>query len=225
LVIFTWLTANIVPCKKSTDLSWEGDEPSAAAAEEASAPVAEESAPLPQAETVAPAAEAALPEASIAEGEYTKEMQPSSSSSRSPWETDPVCLLLIGAEIEGCTILEAVPVEGNAPEAEVAAGAATEPAKIASGVGPEVAEEVCDDVLLESSMEVVVRSLEIQYAEPIHSAPMSETTATSRGGLELLADDLVDSATMARNLDAMRQTEQWMKVCISTLGYSIYRKC
>jgi hypothetical protein len=65
-------------------LSWEGDEPSTAAAEEASAPAAEESAPLPQVETVAPAAEVALPEASIVEGEYTAEMQPSSSSSRSP---------------------------------------------------------------------------------------------------------------------------------------------
>jgi hypothetical protein len=66
------------------DLSWEGDEPSTATAEEASAPTAEESAPLRQAETVAPAAEAALPEASIVECEYTVEMQPSSSSSRSP---------------------------------------------------------------------------------------------------------------------------------------------
>jgi hypothetical protein len=86
-------------------LSWEGDEPSTAAVEEASAPAAEESAPLPQAETVAPAVEAALPEASIVEGEYTAEMQPSSSSSRSPRETDPMCLLLTGAEVEGSTML------------------------------------------------------------------------------------------------------------------------
>jgi hypothetical protein len=103
-------------CRKSTDLSWEGDEPSAAVAEEASAPAAEESAPLPQAETVAPAVEATLPEASIVEGKYTAQTQSSSSSSRSPQETNPVCLLLIGAEVEGSTIPEAVPVEGVVPE-------------------------------------------------------------------------------------------------------------
>jgi hypothetical protein len=74
------------------DLSWEGDESSTAAAEEAFAPAAKESIPPPpQAETVAPTVEATLPEASIVEGEYTAETQPSSSSSRSPRETDPVC--------------------------------------------------------------------------------------------------------------------------------------
>jgi hypothetical protein len=125
---------------------------------------------------------------------------------------------LTGAEVEGSTIPEVVLVEGIVPEAEVAAGAATEPVEIASGVAPGVAEEVCDDVLPESSLEVVVCSPEIQDAEPIRSAPMSEATATSRGGLELLADDLVDPVTAARNLEAMRRVEQWMKVCISTLG-------
>jgi hypothetical protein len=199
------------------DLSWEGDEPSTAAAEEASSPAAEESA-LPQAETVALAMDTTLPEASIVEGEYTVETQPSSSSSHSPRETDPVCLLLIGEEVEGSTILEAVPVEGIVPEAEVSAGAASEPAEIASGVAPGVAEEVRDDILPESSLEVVIRSPEIQDAEPICSALMSEAAATSRGGLVLLVDDLVDPATVARNLEVMRRAEQWMKVCISTLG-------
>jgi hypothetical protein len=80
-----------------------------------------------------------------------------------------------------------------------------------------VAEEVRDNVLSESSMEVVVRSPEIQDAEPIRSAPMSETTATSRGGLELLTDDLVDPMTVARNLEAMQRAEQWMKVHDYTL--------
>jgi hypothetical protein len=49
-------------------------------------------------------------------------------------------------------------------------------------------------------------------------APMSEVVTTSRDGLELLADDLVDPATVARNLEAMRRAEQWMKVCCSTLS-------
>jgi hypothetical protein len=121
---------------------------------------------------------------------------------------------MIGAEVEGSTIPEAVPV---VPETEVTFGATIEPTEIASGVAPGVAEEVRDDVLPESSIEVVVRSPEIQDAEPIRSAPMSETAATSRGGLELLMDDLVDPATVARNLEAMRRAEQWMKVHDCTL--------
>jgi uncharacterized membrane protein len=64
----------------------------------------------------------------------------------------------------------------------------------------------------EATLEVVVRSPEIQDAEPIRSAPMTEAAASSRGGVELLADDLVDPATVARHLEAVRQAEQWMKV-------------
>jgi hypothetical protein len=80
-----------------------------------------------------------------------------------------------------------------------------------------VDEEVRDDALPGSNQEVVVRSLEIQDAEPIRSAPMSEAAASSRGGLELLADDLVDPVTIAHNLEAMRRAEQWMKVLDCTL--------
>jgi hypothetical protein len=69
-----------------------------------------------------------------------------------------------------------------------------------------------DDALPEPALEVVVRSPEIQDAEPIHSAPMTEAATSSRGGLELLAYDLVDPATVARHMEAMRQAEQWMKV-------------
>jgi hypothetical protein len=60
-------------CRKSTDLSWEGDEPSTAVAKEEAAPPADESTPAPQAESEAPAAGAALPEASVVEGEYSAE--------------------------------------------------------------------------------------------------------------------------------------------------------
>jgi hypothetical protein len=59
-------------CRKSTDLSWEGDEPSTEVAEEV-APPAEESAPTPQAVPEPPATEASLPEASVVEGEYSSE--------------------------------------------------------------------------------------------------------------------------------------------------------
>jgi hypothetical protein len=64
----------------------------------------------------------------------------------------------------------------------------------------------------EPALEVVVSSPEIQDVEPIRSAPMTEAATSSRGGVELLADDLVDSSTVARHLEAVRQAEQWMKV-------------
>jgi hypothetical protein len=60
-------------CRKSTDLSWEGDEPSTTVAEEEAAPPAEESTPASQAEPEVPATKAALPEASVAEGKYSAE--------------------------------------------------------------------------------------------------------------------------------------------------------
>jgi hypothetical protein len=41
---------------------------------------------------------------------------------------------------------------------------------------------------------------------------MSGAATSSRSGTELLVDDLVDPATVARHLEAMRQAEKWMKV-------------
>jgi hypothetical protein len=64
------LTTSGVLCRKSTDLTWDEDEPTEAMAEEDSVPAAEETAPTPQAKTEAPAVEATLPEASIVEGDY-----------------------------------------------------------------------------------------------------------------------------------------------------------
>jgi hypothetical protein len=119
---------------------------------------------------------------------------------------------LTGAEAEGSTIPKAVPVEGLAPETQGAAGAAPDLAEVASGEAPASAREERDDVLPESTLEVVVRSPEIQDAEPIRSAPMSGAATSSRGGVALLADDLVDPAAVAHHLEAMRQAEQWMKV-------------
>jgi hypothetical protein len=100
------------------------------------------------------------------------------------------------------------------PEAEVLAGAAVGSEVT---VAPEATEEVHDDALPESSMDVVVRSPEIQDAEPIRSALMSETAAASRDGLELLADDLINPTMVARNLESMRRAKQWMKVRDSAL--------
>jgi hypothetical protein len=122
--------------------------------------------------------------------------------------------VLTGAQVEGSVIPEAVPAEGVVPEAEVITEATTEPVET---VAPEVTEEVRDDALPKTRLDVVVRSLEIQDAEPIRSAPMSEAAANSHDGLELLADDLINPATVARNLESMRRAEQWMKVRNRTL--------
>jgi hypothetical protein len=118
-------------------------------------------------------------------------------------------LVLTGAQVEGAEIPEAVPVEGVMPEAEVTAGASSEPAETAA---PEVIERVLEEALPGTSMDVVVRSPEIQDAEPIHTALMSEAAATSRSGFELLADDLIDPAAVASNLESMHRVEQRMKV-------------
>jgi hypothetical protein len=90
---------------------------------------------------------------------------------------------LTRAEAEGSTIPEVVPVEGLAPETQGAAGAAPEPVEVASGEAPAMAGEERDDVVPESTLEVVVRSPEIQDAEPIRSAPMSGAAMSSRVGL------------------------------------------
>jgi uncharacterized membrane protein len=121
---------------------------------------------------------------------------------------------LTGAQVEGNTIREVVSVEGVIPEAEVITGAATEPAETTA---PRVTEEMHDDALPETSLDVVVRSPEMQDVEPIRSAPMSEAAATSRDRLELLADDLINPAAVARHLESMRRAEQWMKVRDSIL--------
>jgi hypothetical protein len=100
------------------------------------------------------------------------------------------------------------------PEAEGITGSTS---GVAETPAPEITEEVHDEALPEMSMDVVVRSPEIQDAEPIRSAPMSEAATASFGGLELLADDLINPTAVAHNLESMRQAEQWMKVRDGTL--------
>jgi hypothetical protein len=118
--------------------------------------------------------------------------------------TDPVVLLLTGAEAEGSDIPSAVPVEGVTPETQEAAGRAPEPMEVAVGEAAATAGGEGGDAQPEPTLNVVVRSPEIQDSEPIRSAPMSGATTSNRGGIELLADDLVNPATVARHLEAVR---------------------
>jgi hypothetical protein len=126
--------------------------------------------------------------------------------------TDALVFLSTGAEAEGSDISSVVPVEDVALGTQEAGGEAPEPVEVAAGEAAATTGGERDDALPEPALEVVVRSLEIQDAEPIRLAPMTEATTSSRGGIELLADDLVDPATVARHLEAVRQAEQWMKV-------------
>jgi hypothetical protein len=98
----------------------------------------------------------------------------------------------------------------------------------AAGGAPKPVEEVVEEAAVavggkgvttspEVSLQVAIRSPEIQDAEPIRSAPMTEATASSRSGIELLADDLIEPATVAKHLEAIRQAEQWMKVSSRSL--------
>jgi hypothetical protein len=105
-----------------------------------------------------------------------------------------------------------VPVEDVAPETQEAAGGAPELMEVTVGEAAAATGGEGDDALPEPALEVVVRSPEIQDAEPIRSVPMSGAATSCRGGLKLLADDLVDPATVVRHLEAVRQAEQWMKV-------------
>jgi hypothetical protein len=126
--------------------------------------------------------------------------------------TDALVLLSTGAEAEGSDIPSAVPVEDMAPGTQEAAGEAPEPMEVAAGEANATTRGKGDDALPEPALEVVVHSLEIQDAEPIRSVPMTEAATSSRGGLELLADDLVDPVTVDRHMEAMLQAERWMKV-------------
>jgi hypothetical protein len=126
--------------------------------------------------------------------------------------TDTLVSLSTGAEAGGNEIPSAVPIEDVAPETQEAAVEASEAMEVAAREAAATTGGEEAATLPEPALEVVVRSPEIQDVEPIRSAPMTEAATSSRGGIELLADNLVDPATVARHLEAVRQAEQWMKV-------------
>jgi hypothetical protein len=119
---------------------------------------------------------------------------------------------LTGAKAEGNDIPSTVPVENLTPETQEATGGAPELMEVAAGEATAATREEEATTEPEPALEVVICSPEIQDAEPIRSASMIEAATSSRSGVELLADDLVDPATVARHLEAVRQAEQWMKV-------------
>jgi hypothetical protein len=153
-----------------------------------------------------------LPEASVVEGKYSAEVKVPSRVVVVAMLTDTLDFLSTGAEAEGSEIPSAVPIEDMAPETQEAAVEAPEPMEVAAGEAAAATGGGGDDALPEPALEVVVRSPEVQDAEPIHTAPMTEAATSSRGEIELLADDLVDPTMLARHLEVVRQAEQRMKV-------------
>jgi hypothetical protein len=87
--------------------------------------------------------------------------------------TDTLVLLSTGAEAEGSEIPSAVPIEDVAPKTQEAAGEAPKPMEVAAGDAAAATGGEGDDALPDPALEVVVRSPEIQDAEPIRSAPLS----------------------------------------------------
>jgi hypothetical protein len=126
--------------------------------------------------------------------------------------THTLVFLSAGAEAKRSDIPSAVPVEDVEPETQEAAVEASEPMEVVAGEAAATTGGEEAATLPEPVLEVVVRSPEIQDAEPIRSTLMTEAATSSRGGIELLADDLVYPATVAQHLEAVRQAEKWMKV-------------
>jgi hypothetical protein len=108
-------------------------------------------------------------------------------------------------------------MENLTPEVQGATGGAPELMEVAAREAAAATREEEATAHPEPALEVVVRSPEIQDAEPIRPAPMTEAVTSSRGDVELLADDLVNPATVAKHLEVVRQDEWWMKV--SSLNY------
>jgi hypothetical protein len=127
-------------------------------------------------------------------------------------DADALVFSLTGAEAEGSEIPAAVPMERLTPGTQEATGGAPELMEVAAGEAAATTGGEEATTQPEPALEVVVRSPEIQDAEPILSTPMIEVATSSRGGVELLADDLIDPATVAQHLEAVRQAELWMKV-------------
>jgi hypothetical protein len=108
--------------------------------------------------------------------------------------------LLIGAEAEGSDIPAAMPTQNLTPQEQEAAGGAPKLMEVSIGEAATATGGEEATVQPEPTLEVVVRSPEIQDAEPIRSAPMTEAATSSRGGVELLADDLVEVVGPRRSI-------------------------
>jgi hypothetical protein len=134
---------------------------------------------------------------------------------------------LTGSQTDEAAIPEAVAMESTAMETELAEPVAemtegTTP-ELGTTVAPELRMETRVDSLPGATTDVIVRKPIIEDVELIHLAPMPEATSSSRGGLELLDDNLIDPAIVARSMESWRHTEQGSRYVASTLSSLVSR--
>jgi hypothetical protein len=84
--------------------------------------------------------------------------------------------------------------------------------RLENAVAPKVRVGTRVDPLPGASTGAVIREPMIEEPATICSAPMSLATLTSRGGLELLDDNLIDLTVVAHSMESWRCSEQWIKV-------------
>jgi hypothetical protein len=120
-------------------------------------------------------------------------------------------LILTGAQVEEATIPEAVAMETAAEETVTSEPVVEVVTATAPGsetlVAPEASAEAPVDLQPEASTQVIVREAMIEDVALLCSAPVPETRSTSRGGLELLDDDLIDPAFVSLSMESWRRTE------------------
>jgi hypothetical protein len=118
---------------------------------------------------------------------------------------------LIGTQYEGAVIPEVVVMEVATGEATATQSVAKPTTSIAPGPGsstaPELSAEAQVDPQPEAGTEVVIREAMIEDAAPLRSAPMPETGTSSRGGLKLLDDELIDPTFVSLSMESWHCTE------------------
>jgi hypothetical protein len=114
-------------------------------------------------------------------------------------------LILTGAQAEGATIPEAVAMETTAVEKMAIKPVAEATTATTPGQGTTIALEPSAEARVDphpkTSTEVVIRKAMRKDVAPLCSVPMLETGSTSRRCLELLENDLIDSAFVSLSIE------------------------
>jgi hypothetical protein len=78
------------------------------------------------------------------------------------------------------------------------------------------------DPQLEASTQVIVREVMIEDVASLRLAPMPETGTTSRGGLELLDDDLIDPTFVSLSMESCAIQRTRSRYVVSTLSLLVF---
>jgi hypothetical protein len=102
--------------------------------------------------------------------------------------------------------MEMTTVETETTEPAGETVAATTPVP-GTTIAPEASVEKQVEPHPKVSTQVVICEATIEYAAPLRSAPMPKVGSSSRGGLELLDDDLIDPAFVSLSMESWHETE------------------